>query len=104
MPLGAFDKKILGVCGTKSGRDIDKVKELGPTLEDPDKISVPGIKEPPLTLECKIVYQQVQDKNAITPNNLERFYPQDVDSSFYGANKDLHTAYYGQIINAYIIE
>jgi len=55
-----------------------------------------------LTLECKIVYQQVQDKNAITPNNLERFYPQDVDSSFYGANKDLHTAYYGQIINAYI--
>ena len=56
-----------------------------------------------MTLECKIVYQQVQDKNAITPNNLERFYPQDVDSSFYGANKDLHTAYYGQI-NAYIIE
>ena len=104
IPLGAFDKKILGVCGTKSGRDIDKVKELGPTLEDPDKISVPGIKELPLTLECKIVYQQVQDKNAITPNNLERFYPQDVDSSFYGANKDLHTAYYGQIINAYIIE
>lgn len=57
-----------------------------------------------MTLECKIVYQQVQDKNAITPNNLERFYPQDGDSSFYGANKDLHTAYYGQIINAYIIE
>lgn len=57
-----------------------------------------------MTLECKIVYQQVQDKNAIAPNNLERFYPQDVDSSFYGANKDLHTAYYGQIINAYIIE
>ena len=37
-------------------QDIDKVKELGPTLEDPDKISVPGIKELPLTLECKIVY------------------------------------------------
>lgn len=29
---------------------------------------------------------------------------QDVDSSFHGANKDYHTAYYGEIVSAYIIK
>lgn len=104
IPLGDFNKKILAVCGTKSGRDIDKIAELGLTLESPDKITVPGIKELPLTLECKVIYRQEQDPNAINPNHLNRFYPQDVDSSFHGSNKDFHTAYYGQIVSAYIIE
>jgi len=32
------------------------------------------------------------------------FHPQHFDSSFHGANKDFHTAYYGEIVGAYIIE
>ena len=39
VPYGAFDPKILGVCGSKSGRDMDKAKELGLTLVDPDLCS-----------------------------------------------------------------
>lgn len=104
IPLGAFDKKILGVCGTKSGRNMDKVKELNLTLEAPDTISVPAIKELPLTLECKVIYTQKQDEHAIPEDIKRRDYPQDVDSSFHGANKDYHTAYYGEIISAYIVE
>ena len=50
IPYGYYDKKILGVCGSKSGRNIDKIKELGLTLEKPNIISVPAIKELPLTL------------------------------------------------------
>ena len=38
VPYGAFDPKILGVCGSKSGRDMDKAKELGLTLVDPEVI------------------------------------------------------------------
>ena len=29
VPVGQFDRKILGFCGTKSGRDVDKFQELG---------------------------------------------------------------------------
>lgn len=104
VPYGDFDKKILGFCGTKSGRDTDKIKELNLTLETPDKVSVPAIKELSLTLECRVVYKQKQDESAITEEYKKAFYPQDVDSFYHGANRDFHTAYYGEIVSAYIIE
>ena len=104
VPVGDFNKKILGIAGTKSGRDMDKIKEIGLTLEESEKISVPGIKELPLTLECKVLYKQEQDRNEIPADIVADCYPADVDSSFHGANKDYHTAYYGEIVNAYIIQ
>jgi len=104
IPYGDFNKKILGYCGTKSGHDVDKVKELNLTLEDPEIITVPAIRELPLTLECKVNYKQIMDLNAISEENKQSFYPQDVDSSFHGSNKDIHIAYYGEIVSAYIIE
>lgn len=104
IPYGEFNKNILSVCGTKSGRDTDKIKELGLTLESPEKISVPAIKELPLTLECKVTYVQKQDKNKISEAYKKKFYPQEVDSSFHGANKDFHTVFLGEIVSAYIVE
>lgn len=104
IPYGEFEKKILGICGTKTGRDTDKIKEAGLTLESSEVISVPAIRELPLTLECRVSYKQEQDPKAITEENNRNFYPQDVDSSFHGANRDYHTAYYGEIVAAYIIE
>ncbi len=104
IPINDFNKKILGVCGTKSGRDFDKISELNLTLEEPKIISVSGIKEFPLTLECKIIYSQKQDENKITEENKLKFYPNDVDGSFHGSDSDYHTAYYGEIVSAYIIE
>lgn len=104
IPIGEFNKKILGVCGTKSGHETDKIKELDLSLESPNVISVPGIKELPLTLECKVIYKQKQDEKEVTEENKNKFYPQDVESSFHGSNRDYHTAYYGEIVSAYIIE
>lgn len=104
IPVGDFNKKILGICGTKSGHNTDKISELNLTLEESSKISVPAIKDLPLTLECRVIYKQKQDENAITEENRLKCYPQDVDSSFHGANKDYHTAFYGEIVSAYIIE
>lgn len=104
IPYGEFDKNILAFCGSKSGYDIDKIKELNLTLEPPNVVSVPGIKELPLTLECRVIYKQKQDGNQITEENNNRFYPQDIDSSFHGGKKDYHIAYYGEIVDAYIIE
>ena len=104
IPVGERDKKILGICGTKSGRDMDKAAELGLVFEEPEKVKVPGIRQFPLTLECRIVYKQQQDPAAICEEDRAVFYPQDVDSSFAGANRDYHTAYYGEIVAAYVIE
>ena len=104
IPLDDSQKKALGFCGSKSGRDTDKIKELNLTLEEPESISVPGIREFPLTLECRIVYKQLQDIHAMDEETIEKFYPQNVDSSFTGSNRDVHVAYYGEIVNAYVIE
>ncbi len=104
VPYGDYDKNIFKVCGTQSGLNVDKFKELGLTAIDGEKVSVPAIKELPLTLECKVIYKQAQDPNNITEENKAKFYPQDVDGSFHGANKDYHTVYYGEIVNAYIVE
>ena len=104
IPLDDVDKKILGVCGTRSGRDMNKIEELGLHLENPISISVPGIKELPLTLECKVLYKQKQDLNAIPENILERYYPVEDDTLHPGSDRDYHIAYYAQIVNAYIIK
>lgn len=104
VPYGEFDKHILGYCGTKSGRDAGKLNDLGLTPVDSELVKAPGIRELPLTLECKVLYQQLQDKDAIPVFIREKMYPEDVDSSNPGANKDYHIAYYGQIVKAYIIK
>lgn len=104
MPMGEYDKQIMGVCGSKSGRDMDKINELKLTLEEPEAISVPGIKELPLTLECKVVYRQVQNLEGISEADREKFYPQTVPSVDVIANRDYHIAFYGEIVDAYIIE
>lgn len=97
IPIGEFDKNILSVCGTCSGRQIDKVAQLGLTLEPGRSISVPGIAQLPLTLECKLIYRQEQDRAAIDAECLEKYYT--------GPNAgDFHTAYYGEITDAYIIK
>ena len=90
----------MGYCGKKSGRDTDKIADLGLTLVESDVVSVPGIKELPLTLECKVIYRQDQDPDAINEENTTRYYPQNQQFP----QGDYHTAYYGQITAAYIIE
>ena len=99
VPVGAFDKNIIAVCGRKSGRDLDKIKELGLHLVESDVVSVPGIAELPLTLECKVIYKQKQDLSAIPADIIKSYYPAD-DKGF----QDYHYAYYGEIVNAYLIE
>ncbi len=96
-------KNIIRVCGTKSGRDINKIAELGLTAVPSDEVAAPGLKELPLTLECRVVHQQLQDKDAMVPDVLAH-YPQDAGSENAGSNRDFHIAYYGEIVKAYIIE
>ncbi len=104
VPLDKPIPLISKVCGMQSGRDIDKETEAHLTLEDPEKISVPGIKEYPLTLECKVLYSQKQELEKLPDDIRENMYPQDVDGTYPMANRDAHTAYIGEIVAAYIIK
>ena len=101
IPMDAVEperlKEILRVCGSQSGRDMDKIKELGLTLEEGEEISVPGLKELPLTLECKVVFKQKQQVELID-KKFERFYPVEEEGV------DEHIAYYGEVVKAYIIQ
>lgn len=100
IPIGEIDSRILSHCGRTSGRDTDKIKDLNLTLVDSDVISVPGILELPLTLECKVIYRQKQDLSALNQAVIERFYPQLDESGF----RDSHIAYYGEIVGACLLE
>ena len=42
-------------CGVRSGRDVDKFKEMHLTAEKASKIKAPLIGESPVNLECKVV-------------------------------------------------
>ncbi|QGU95312.1 flavin reductase family protein [Clostridium bovifaecis] len=46
--------KAVDFCGVKSGRTLDKVKELKFNLAESEDISVPYIDDCPITLECKV--------------------------------------------------
>ena len=95
IPLGECDPYILNLCGTRSGRDTDKIAELGLTTVEGETVSVPAIKELPLTLECRLVYRQLQDVPAVAEQLRAIHYPEPYD---------IHVAYYGEITAAYILE
>ena len=103
VPLDGPDPAVTKICGGQSGFHIDKEKEAGLTLEEPEKNHTPGVREYPLTIECEILYAQDQELAKIPENIRERMYPQDVPGTNPMANRDCHTMYVGRILEAYII-
>lgn len=101
VPLDGPIAKIVKVCGRLSGRDTDKEKEAGLTLEAPEITHTPGVREYPLTLECKVLYAREQELSAIPEDIRAAMYPPVSDMD--GGGNDLHTAYIAQIVSAYII-
>ena len=95
VPVGAYRRKILGICGSKSGRDTDKIEAAGLTPVEPEVISVPGIKELPLTLECRVLYRQEQESDQFND---------EITRQFYSLVTGDHICYYREIVAAYIIE
>lgn len=95
---GKLSKEVFQICGTQSGRNVDKAKTAHLTLVDADRIHTPGIQEYPLTLECKVLYRQEQVLSSIPEDIRKRFYSHGPDDG------DFHTAYIGHIVSAYIIK
>ena len=95
--------KAIGYVGSRTGRNINKLADMNLTVVNGVEVNSPAIKELPLTLECKVIYQQEQEHNNIPKEIFDKNYPQDVSSDKPMENKDFHTVYYGEIVNAYIL-
>lgn len=102
VPNEQTDQGILAYCGTRSGRDTDKIQDLQLTLVESDTIQTPGIKELPLTLECKILYSQAQDYD-LMPESVQKSIYSHVDPEQDKTGQDVHTMYIAKIQKAYII-
>ena len=83
----------MGVLGSKSGRDVNKIDEVGFDVEMVD--NQPTFKQGKMTFVCKKLY-----KGKITP---EGFIDDKLDNNYY-PEKDYHYVYIGEIENAYVNE
>lgn len=82
-------RKALNYCGTKSGRDVDKVKETGLTPIASEKVEAPGFKEAELIIECQKIYRDVFNPKNFLDASIEGNYP----------DKDYHSVYFGEILS-----
>ena len=88
-PAELADK--VAYCGAHSGRDDDKIKECGLTLEQGDLISIPHIKECLIHYECRVLH-----KTSVINADLD---PAIVKKNYSGG--DLHRIYNGEILGVY---
>ncbi|WP_144414728.1 flavin reductase family protein [Clostridium aceticum] len=92
LPLKGQLEKELKLCGSKSGRDTNKIQECNLTLKEGFLEDSVIIDECDLHLECRIVYKQGMDAATLSS---------EINDSCY-ANNDYHVLYYGEIVKAYI--
>lgn len=83
--------KALALCGTKSGRDLDKIAACNFTTRRSVHVTVPFIAECPVHYECRIVHVNDVVNASIDPEIAAKSYP----------NGDFHRVYYGQILGVY---
>ncbi len=92
VPFAKKMKRETDYCGTKSGRDVNKFKELDLDLIDGIKLDTPFIKGNDVHYECEIVYKQDMKPELLINDEIkEKYYPEG----------DYHTIYYGKILGAY---
>lgn len=94
VPIDKDLKKELSFCGTKSGRDYDKIKECGLKIAPARTIKTPILSDCQLHFECKVIYKQAMEPGMV---------PEDVKKKYYRSN-DYHVIYYGEIQDSYLIE
>ncbi|HNS33348.1 MAG TPA: flavin reductase [bacterium] len=81
-------RKSLQICGEKSGRDTDKVKEAGLTPFETANGNV-CFREAKLVIECKKLYFHDINPSMFMNPSIESNYP----------GKDYHRMYTGEIVN-----
>jgi flavin reductase (DIM6/NTAB) family NADH-FMN oxidoreductase RutF len=84
-------KRELALCGTKSGREMDKLEACKLTIEPCIRVESFFISESIIHYECRIIH-----KHFIDPSNLDVV----IDKRYY-PGKDYHMVYYGEILGIF---
>lgn len=92
LPVQGDFAKALGLCGTKSGRELDKFAAAGLTAAAAQTVDAPIIKGCGLHLECRVVDVQTQSAASLDKAMAAKFY----------ADQNWHTYYTGIITAAYL--
>lgn len=90
--LGEAHKDVHKICGSKSGREIDKVAATGLTPYFTEQEN-PCFEEARLTLECKTLY--------VTKMDPAHFVDSTLCEKWYGEKGGLHNVYVAEILNAW---
>ena len=90
-PRGGLKDELV-LCGTKSGRDLDKAAECGLTMAPGKAVETPVIEECAVHFECRIVARTQQGRGD--------FGSDDVLGQFY-AKGDHHLVVFGEIVAVY---
>lgn len=88
IPKDASFKQALAVCGSKSGRDTDKLALCGLKTEKSATIGVPGIAGCTV-YECRVIYTSQMAEGQTARAEREKWYK----------NGDFHTLYTAEILN-----
>ena len=88
--FGSEHRGMLDFCGTKSGKDVDKIKECGlHTVELYP--GAPAFSEADLVICCRKIYFQDINPNYFVDKKIDKNYPK----------KDYHRMYIGEIIKVF---
>ena len=91
--LPASEKQIISFCGTKSGREVDKIAECGLTVQY-GAGEAPYFEESELVLICKKVYAQDMAVDYVTDGTkIDRYYAPGQGS--------WHRMYIGEVVEVY---
>ena len=85
--FGEEQRQALALCGSKSGREIDKIKECGFTVKTAE-CGAPYFEQAELVLVCRKRFAQAMEPENIPDDVKEKWYP----------NQDYHTMYIGEIV------
>jgi flavin reductase (DIM6/NTAB) family NADH-FMN oxidoreductase RutF len=81
--------KYVALCGTQSGRDVDKLAETPTSMGA--RIDCVTLDACPLVYECQVVHRNDVQPNVLLPS---------IDRKAY-AQGDYHRLYYGQIVGVF---
>ena len=83
-------KEALALCGTRSGRDLDKFAACGLAVKPGQRTASPVLDIAGLHLECRVLYKTPMDPS-LMDRGLDALYPE----------RDYHTLYFGEILACY---
>ena len=82
-------KSAVDLCGTRSGRNLDKFKATGLTPVPSMHVKAPSILECPTNIECRIYNKIAPPHKILTPEHRQR------------PLEEQHTIYFAEVLGTY---